>query len=206
MKKIRYCDAGLKAVDYAFAKGSKAYDVSGVIAIQCRHMFVFGNGVGDTQLGDRYVITRKLLTGCGELNSVYKRFINADFILLSALKGRDLQNLVISYDIACQYQPKFAKRVEKYPAEMQLNLEKVKVTHMIPMFHLPGHGDKCHAQYSPYTLEHIGRTDGENIERGWSNLNPVSLSTREMTKASRHDSVNDHIGYFNWERLISLGM
>ena len=126
-------------------------------------------------------------------------------MLLSALKGRDFENLVICYDIACQHRPNFAKRNSRYAEDLQLALSRVKTTHIIPMFHLPGHGEKCHARYSPYTTQHVGRTDGENIERGWAHINPVALSTREMTKAARHETLNDHFGNFNWDRVTALG-
>ncbi|KAG1846540.1 hypothetical protein F4604DRAFT_1688355 [Suillus subluteus] len=40
----------------------------------------------------------------------------------------------------------------------------------------------------------MARTDGEAIERGWSNMNPVATSTREMGPGSRRDILDDHFG------------
>ena len=50
---IKYCSSGLKAVEQANIKGSQKYDASGVVAIQCRHMMIQGDGVGDLQKGER---------------------------------------------------------------------------------------------------------------------------------------------------------
>ncbi|KAG1866771.1 hypothetical protein F4604DRAFT_1881798 [Suillus subluteus] len=40
----------------------------------------------------------------------------------------------------------------------------------------------------------VGCTDGEAPERGWSNINPVASSTKEMGP-----------GYWNWKKVINLG-
>ena len=37
----------------AHTKGGKGYDVSGVFAIQCKHMLIVPRGAGDLQLGER---------------------------------------------------------------------------------------------------------------------------------------------------------
>ena len=54
---MKYCSSGLRAVEQANVKGSKGYDASGIVAVQCRHMLVLGNGVGDLQKGEKYVVT-----------------------------------------------------------------------------------------------------------------------------------------------------
>ena len=54
---MKYCSSGLKAVEQANIKGSKVYEASGVVAVQCRHMLILGNGVGDLQNGEKCVRT-----------------------------------------------------------------------------------------------------------------------------------------------------
>ena len=51
---MKYCSSGLRAVEQANIKGGKGYEASGVVAVQCRHMLILGNGVGDLQKGERY--------------------------------------------------------------------------------------------------------------------------------------------------------
>ncbi len=50
--------SGLAAIDHANTKYHKGYAATGVGAVICsRHEFMLANGVGDTQVGERYVFT-----------------------------------------------------------------------------------------------------------------------------------------------------
>ncbi|KAG1870962.1 hypothetical protein C8R48DRAFT_569320, partial [Suillus tomentosus] len=49
------------------------------------------------------------------------------------------------------------------------------------------------------------RTDGEAPERGWSNINRVATSTKEMGPGSRRDTLDDHFGDWNWKKVTALG-
>ncbi len=51
----------------------------------------------------------------------------------------------------------------------------------------------------------MGRTDGENIERGWAWMNPASLSTREMGPGARHDTLDDQWQAWNYQRVVRFG-
>ena len=111
----------------------------------------------------------------------------------------------MSYDIACQYSKKFPHRVAKYPEDMRLSISKERVEFVVPEFHIQGHGDKCRAQYSFRFREHMGRTDGENVERGWAIFNPLSMATKEMGSGSRRDTLNYHFADSNFQRILSFG-
>lgn len=47
--------------------------------------------------------------------------------------------------------------------------------------------------------------NGQGIERGWAKLDTVVTSTREMGPGNRHDTLDDHFSYINWQRNIGLG-
>ena len=51
----------------------------------------------------------------------------------------------------------------------------------------------------------VGRTDGEGIERNWSEINRVANSTKEMGPGARHDTLDDHFGHHNFRKLVGLG-
>lgn len=51
----------------------------------------------------------------------------------------------------------------------------------------------------------VGRTDGEAPERGWSHINPVATSTREMGPGSRRDTLDDHFSDWNWKKTTGMG-
>ena len=130
---------------------------------------------------------------------------NADYILLCALSKRKFKRVVVSYDIACQYSRKFSTRVLKYPEDMQLDWNEIDLEFAIPQFHINGHGEKCRGRYSLRFKEHMARTDGENIERGWATFNTLSKSTKEMSPGSRQDTLDYHFGDWNFQRIVSFG-
>ncbi|KAG2148141.1 uncharacterized protein EDB93DRAFT_1250199 [Suillus bovinus] len=52
----------------------------------------------------------------------------------------------------------------------------------------------------------MARMDGEASEHGWSNINPVATSTREMGPGLRHDILDDHFGDWNWQKVSNFGV
>ncbi|KAH8106480.1 hypothetical protein DFH11DRAFT_1549960 [Phellopilus nigrolimitatus] len=186
---MNVCDSGLHAVDHANARGNDAYTVSGVGACQCRHMLVRKNGVGDLQKGEKYC--------------------NMDFIFWSAVKGHGVPRMVISYDIACQWNRNHFARIAGLPSGLQFHNPSSDdapiFEYVIPKFHIRAHGQSCQSRYSLNFRPLMARTDGENIERGWSWMNPASLSTREMGLGSRHDTLDDQWASWNWCILTKLG-
>jgi hypothetical protein len=129
-----------------------------------------------------------------------------DFLLLATLHGVIITLLMLSYDIACQWSRNFKKRIPQFPSFMQLPstiLDAIKF--VIPKFHIYGHGTKCQTQFSLNFLKHSARTDGEEPERWWAHINPVSMSTREMGQGARHDTIDDHAAAWNWRKVTNLG-
>ena len=71
-----------------------------------------------------------------------------------------------------------------FPESWVVNRNAVNIRFLVPMFHLPAHIEKCHQDYSFNYAPGVGRTDGEAPEHGWSNLNDLAYSTREMGPGS----------------------
>lgn len=63
----------------------------------------------------------------------------------------------------------------------------------------------CFARYAPNFVQGLGVVDGEVMETVWSNMNHIAGSTRTMTKANRQETIDDHMSYHNWKKLIKLG-
>jgi hypothetical protein len=76
---------------------------------------------------------------------------------------------------------------------------------VIPKLHIYGCKLVCQLFYSLNYTPGAARTDGEGIERPWANIGPVATSTREMGPGARHDTLDDHWGHWNWQKLIGLG-
>ena len=128
-----------------------------------------------------------------------------DYILLSALAPLLVASVFVSYDIACQYKLNFEERVVDLPSQLQLPQE-VDIGWGIPKCHCPMHKLPCQAPHSLNFKPGVGRTDGEGIERSWSELNRVANSTKEMGPGSRHDTLDDHLGHHNFRKYVGLGM
>lgn len=80
-----------------------------------------------------------------------------------------------------------------------------KVTFLVPKFHLPAHIEKCQTGFSFNLTRGVRRTDGEAPERGWSDINPLSLQTKQMGPASHRETIDDHFGDWNHKKVVGLG-
>ncbi|EEB94842.1 hypothetical protein MPER_06281 [Moniliophthora perniciosa FA553] len=49
------------------------------------------------------------------------------------------------------------------------------------------------------------QTDGEGVERHWASLGPIATSTREMGPGHRQDTIDDHLGGWNWTKISQMG-
>lgn len=130
-----------------------------------------------------------------------------DFITFFGLIGTTIMCFLFSYDIVCQWSRKLASRIKQLPECMQLRPKQLKSsTFVIPKLHLWGHGTGCQLKYSLNLNKWSACTDGEGIERFWSFLNPLSMSTREMGAGSRQDTIDDHVCWWNWRKIVGFGM
>lgn len=143
--------------------------------------------------------------------SLPRRFVNIDYIFLSCVMGLLLLFITVSYDIVCQWKINLASRLPNLPSHVTENLQDPsplpeRLHFGVPVWHAMAHEEKCQVENSLRYQPGWGHTDGEGIERGWSRINPISLSTKEMGEGARHDTLDDHFGYHNWQRNITLGM
>lgn len=113
--------------------------------------------------------------------------------------------MLVSYDIACQWHKNLSRRVKEYPLALNAAFFEFVLTVMVPKYHLKAHGEKCQTPYNPNLLPHTARTDGEAIERQWSQINPIAMSTREMGPGLRLDTIDDHWSAYNWRKIVGHG-
>jgi hypothetical protein len=128
-----------------------------------------------------------------------------DFIVFFSLVGSYLLALVFSYDIVCQWSRNLLKRIKQYPSFMRISPDRIRAAKFVlPKFHIFNHGLKCQLQYSLNYLKHSARMNGEDPERWWAHINPISMSTREMGSGSRTDTIDDHARAWNWRKITNL--
>ena len=119
------------------------------------------------------------------------------------LRSLAVRNVVISYDIACKWSIHHLERIsDNHP---DLDVKNLKLSYLIPKFHLPAHGASCQTVYSFNYAKGVGRTHGETVEHGWANTNLTALSTREMGPGARHLALDDTWSGWNWGKILGMG-
>ena len=130
-----------------------------------------------------------------------------DWVFCGALSFIKAAQLVVCYDIACQWSRHLKARLEEIAERVpDLKLEpQPEFEPVIPKFHIQAHGKSCQTRYSLNYRPRKARTNGENIETGWAWLNPAAGSTKEMGPGGRHDTIDDQWGYWNWCKYCTSG-
>jgi hypothetical protein len=128
-----------------------------------------------------------------------------DFVAHSAARSSPIRSLLWSYDIACQWTKNLRKRMQAFPAEIQLPQTVKAIRAAIPDFHVIAHGDECQSTLNFLRINNVGRTCGEGIETEWAVINQVATSIREMSPSARQEVLSDHWGFWNWEKIKSFG-
>ena len=129
-----------------------------------------------------------------------------DYLFFSTMKFHLYILLVVSYDIVCQWYVYLRDRMNSYPEILHIDLDARKVTFLVPKFHLPAHVAACQTSFSFNLTRGVGNTDGEAPERGWSDINPLASQTKQMGPGSRRDTIDNHFGDWNYQKVIGLGI
>lgn len=135
-----------------------------------------------------------------------------DVAVCNALRGRlddGTHRIFLSYDIACKYSVNFLARVQDGAVTL-LEHDKAQLRaalrFLVPKFHLAGHEPTCADRYSFDFEVGVGRMSGELVETPWASLNRLKSSTRPMTAAARHDTLNHQVAFWNSEKISKICM
>ncbi|KAF9506615.1 hypothetical protein BS47DRAFT_1374076 [Hydnum rufescens UP504] len=176
--------SSLAALDLANTWKSVGLHITGVGAAVCaRQGCIHPLGLGDLQKGE---------------------YCNMDYIIFSGLQSCGLHEILLSYNIFCQWAKKQEAHHDLLPVALQLD-PQITLLGVVPKFHLPAHKDICHMKYSLNLCPGCGRTDGEGIEHDWSNINPTAMSMKEMGSGSRHGTIDDLFRDWNYCKNVGLG-
>jgi hypothetical protein len=86
----------------------------------------------------------------------------------------------ISYDIICQWWKHLLEPMKELPPLVRCTLILSLLRFVIPKMHIHAHILLCYLLYSLNLVPGSGQTDGEGIERPWSNIGGIASSTRVM--------------------------
>ena len=116
-----------------------------------------------------------------------------------------IADVVVTYDIACQWGKIFQHRLSTYPSIPPLDLTSLNSFRVaVPKFHLIGHGELCQTSFNLALMDHVGMTHGESVETIWSHSTSLATWSRENGPSVRHLVLNDHWTGWNWSKLIGL--
>ncbi|KIO17891.1 hypothetical protein M407DRAFT_84521 [Tulasnella calospora MUT 4182] len=172
-------------------EGARGLDVTGVFCVSCRHIYVCPNGVIDFHKGEKYRYAD--LCFAAPLNMSYTA---------------GLRYFVITYDIACKYGVNFMSRCCNKDCSFVLiptDDGDINIVFCVNKFHQESHDDDCAAKNALDYTKFVGRTCGEGVETIWAKMNWLRYSTREMSAASRIETLSEHFNDWNWQKTIGLG-
>ena len=128
-----------------------------------------------------------------------------DYIFASALQGFALALILISYDIACQWFTNLMERMlDHWPDHLHVPSGTTLIP-AVPKLHEPMHSPVNHQVYSLNYIPGVGQSDLECPERVWSSHNAIGNSTKTQGPGSRHDVLDDHFSFWNWQKYVGLG-
>ncbi|KAJ7229656.1 hypothetical protein B0H12DRAFT_990339, partial [Mycena haematopus] len=111
-----------------------------------------------------------------------------------------------SYDSFCSYVVNSIKRaIGLFPEEKWLHELLKTVEGQIPADHIPGHGINCQTIWQAVYFACRAHFHGESAEVLWAFLNPLGSSTRQMTGAARHDTINFVMDAWNTQKVLRQG-
>ncbi|EDR10391.1 uncharacterized protein LACBIDRAFT_325386 [Laccaria bicolor S238N-H82] len=161
-------------------------DATGIAAFACPRSGAFIPGsVVDFQKGERQ--------------------LNINYALCEALKNMGLNGLddiMIIYDVMCQYHVNLWDRIANNP-NLSIS-EKANLIMGIGLFHVHGHQDECLFWLATSFIPGAGMVDGEILESLWAQLNDISRSTRTATLAHWAKVLDDHMNDSNWNKMVNI--
>ncbi|KAL1711625.1 hypothetical protein EV715DRAFT_297881, partial [Schizophyllum commune] len=160
--------------------------VSGAGATSCtRHECIRPTGFGDLQKGERYA--------------------NMDYIFWSALVNEHIDNIMVTYDIGCQWKVNLDKRLDTMPDHLRRAGSHVDVNVRLPVWHGNVHELSCRTANSVRYAKGAGKPDGEGPERIWASMNTIAYATKEMGAGVREDTIERFAGHHNTQKNAGLG-
>jgi len=130
------------------------------------------------------------------------RYILAECLIDNFLHkfSKSDQNFIFLYDIACSFNAHISK------PNNPLYLHRDRFKWAVTIFHAYAHTPSCQKIYHPRTIESIGLTDGETLERLWSYLGRFVNTTKHMRSNHRLDILEMALEYIYQKSIKNLGI
>ena len=134
--------------------------------------------------------------------------MNTDYAVASTLADEieaGIKDVVVTYDIGCQWSKKFSQRLSNRNSMPPLDIQPLNSFRVaVPKLHIIGHGASCQANFNLAYMDGVGMTHGESVETIWSHSTSLATWSRENGPAARHLILDDHWAGWNWRKLVGL--
>ncbi|PBK68367.1 hypothetical protein ARMSODRAFT_887998, partial [Armillaria solidipes] len=134
------------------------------------------------------------------------RYANMDFIFWSAVKNTKVKDVLLAYDVGCQYKINLEERRKKLPLPLRHKASSPAVSVALPVWHGDIHKIECKTENSLLYQLGAAKSDGEALERLWAVLNQIAWQTKEMQPEVRHDAIEDKVDCHNYHKNVGLGL
>ena len=128
-----------------------------------------------------------------------------DYIFWSALAGEGVENVMVTYDIGCQWKVNLRRRQLDMPEHLQAHNPQLEVDVRLPVWHGNVHEISCRSANSVRYAKGSGKPDGEGPERIWASMNSIAYATKEMGAGVREDTIERFSGHHNMQKNVALG-
>ena len=134
--------------------------------------------------------------------------MNVDYAFRSAVVDAieaGITELVITYDVVCQWATNLRQRLLTYTVGPSLDLDDLDSCRFaVPKFHGYGHAPVCQGKFNLAYMDGVGMTHGEGVETIWAHSGSIAIYTRENGPNARHLVLDDHWNGWNWRKYVGL--
>ncbi|KAJ7789580.1 hypothetical protein B0H14DRAFT_2397373 [Mycena olivaceomarginata] len=201
----------LKAVNNQDKKKFKNMEITGIVNVQCSHVFVQASV--DLQFGEHYanvdlalaIAIRQKLSEChrGEVTFSFvddDDDIDDDDIDDNAIAADGIDR-VMSYDAACQYSVNIVERFKKNENLRDLVPIVKKLRWAVPALHIQGHQEDCMYKFATSYMMATGHFHGETAEHYWPELNQIGTQVTQMNGGRRQDVITLNHNDWNFKKM-----
>ncbi|KAJ7889990.1 hypothetical protein B0H13DRAFT_1887753 [Mycena leptocephala] len=197
----------LKAVNNQDKKKFKNMEITGIVNVQCSHVFVKASV--DLQYGERYAnVDLALATAIRQkLGERYDGEVVFDLELESGERHDgevwfdgelDSVDRVTSYDAACQYSVNVVKRFEDFFPDLAPIVKRMRWA--VPALHIQGHQEECMYRFATCYMTATGHFHGESAEYYWPELNQIGTQVCQMSGGHRQDVISINHNDWNFKK------
>ncbi|KAJ7449748.1 hypothetical protein B0H11DRAFT_1743513, partial [Mycena galericulata] len=189
----------LKAVNNQDKKKFKNMEITGIVNVQCSHVFIKASV--DLQFGERYANVDLALARAirQKLAQKHEGEVTFVFDFEEWLKEEASIDRRASYDAACQYSVNLVSRFKVHSPDLVYIVEKLQWS--VPALHIQGHQEECMYKFGTSYMVATGHFHGETAEFYWPELNQIGTQVSQQSGGHRQDTIINHHNDWNYKKM-----